>query len=70
MHEEAHESAAPTPVVIDRWEASGGTWKIDHVTADVVRILLCRCDGDEVVDIVETADAATVRWAAAQPLAE
>lgn len=58
------DSTKPEPV--QRWEDSGGTWQVDVLGVDLVRILLCRCDGGEVVDVIETADPSVVRWAIAQ----
>ncbi|KAB1642160.1 hypothetical protein [Gulosibacter chungangensis] len=65
-HRESEGTPNTAPDAVQRWEDSGGTWKVDVLGADLVRILLCRCDGGEVVDAIETADSATVAWARAQ----
>lgn len=48
---------------LERWEAAGGTWRLEAINGDLVRILLCRCDGGEVVDVIETTDPEVIRWA-------
>ncbi|MGO1544949.1 MAG: hypothetical protein ACTHXA_11505 [Gulosibacter sp.] len=55
-----------TPREVQRWEANGGTWEVDPTGGTLARILLRRCDGGEIVDVIETADEATVRWAQQQ----
>lgn len=60
------DNQTPMPAAVERWDSSGGTWQVEVLAAGLVRILLCRCDGGEVVDVMETADPVTVRWALEQ----
>ncbi|NLF05578.1 MAG: hypothetical protein GX593_11355 [Actinomycetales bacterium] len=41
---------------LERWETSGGTWRVLFSTPGRATVALCRCDGGEEVDRV-TSDA-------------
>ncbi|WP_166443441.1 hypothetical protein [Tsukamurella sputi] len=41
-----------------RWEDSGGTWAVLSRSDDAVVVALLRCDGGEIVDRLESGDAA------------
>lgn len=57
---------AHMPERIERWEAFGGTWDVRSVEQGRALIDLCRCDGGEVVETIDSGDPGIVRWAAVQ----
>ena len=36
---------------LERWEVSGGTWRVDGRTAEGLEVALCTCDGQEMARI-------------------
>lgn len=52
-----------TPAPVDRWETTGGTWRVLSVLDDVATVELLRCDGGEVVETVALHDPAELAWA-------
>ncbi len=54
------------PEPIDRWEASGGTWRVAADTGTTATVELLRCDGGEVVDLLTLTDQRDLRWARVQ----
>lgn len=57
---------ADAPAAIERWELSGGTWRVAAVGSDAASVELLRCDGGEVVEVLALRDPREVRWAAVQ----
>lgn len=50
-----NEPAAPDPLeVLQRWEDSGGTWRLVHDDPGVVVVELLTCSGGEVMGHVRT----------------
>ncbi len=45
-----------------RWEDFGGTWRLERVRGRIATVSLYRCDGGEVVEVLESDDPAFVRW--------
>lgn len=58
------------PEQLARWELAGGTWRVIEVGLDNAVVELLRCDGGEVIEILQLHDARDVRWAAVQQAAE
>ena len=58
--------AAQIPDAVDRWETTGGAWRVLSVLDDVATVELLRCDGGEVVDTVSLLDPADIAWAREQ----
>jgi hypothetical protein len=46
---------------LERWEVSGGTWRVDARTAEGLEVALCTCDGQEMARI-SSADAALAAY--------
>jgi len=60
--------AGGSPIVaLERWEAFGGTWRIASRFGSSVVVSLCRCDGGEEVERLESADPDLLAWLDAQP---
>lgn len=55
-----------TPGDVDRWETSGGTWRVTHVGASSATVELLRCDGGEVADSLTLEGERDLRWARVQ----
>lgn len=47
-----------------RWEDSGGTWTVLRRTDERAVVALLRCDGGEIVDRLESDDAALLAYVA------
>ncbi len=58
------------PESVERWELSGGTWRVLSVAADRATVELRRCDGGEVAEILQLRDLHDIRWAAVQRASE
>lgn len=58
------------PDGVDRWETSGGTWRVASVLEDSALVELCRCDGGEIVDRLTLRDERDIRWARVQQAIE
>lgn len=58
------------PAAIDRWELSGGTWRLASLDERHATVELLRCDGGEVADVLTLRDPHDLRWAAVQRAAE
>lgn len=54
------------PSAVERWETSGGAWRVAGVDAGIATVELLRCDGGEVVEILELEGPRDLRWAAVQ----
>lgn len=54
------------PDAVDRWETTGGTWRVLSVLDDIATVELLRCDGGEVVETVSLRDPAALAWAREQ----
>ncbi|MBS4103025.1 hypothetical protein [Tsukamurella paurometabola] len=50
-----------------RWEDSGGTWTVLSRTDERAVVALLRCDGGEIVDRLESGDAALLAYLTAGP---
>ena len=48
--------------VLDRWEVSGGVWRVLGRHGSEVTVGLFRCDGGELVDVLRSADEAFVAF--------
>ena len=57
---------ASAPAAVERWEVSGGTWRVVAAGADEATLQLLRCDGGEVADTLVLREPREVRWAAVQ----
>ena len=53
--------------VLLRWERAGGTWEVLGSSADSVTVALCRCDGGEEVDRIESADTELAAYVRGRP---
>lgn len=51
---------------LQRWETSGGTWYAVGTT----EVVLCRCDGGEVVERLRVDDPAVADWLREHPASE
>lgn len=49
-----------------RWEDSGGTWTVLRRTDERAVVALLRCDGGEIVDRLESDDAALLAYVTEQ----
>lgn len=58
------------PEAVDRWELSGGTWRLARLGEDRATVELLRCDGGEVVERLELREPRDLRWAAVQAAAD
>ncbi|MGO1539832.1 MAG: flavin reductase family protein [Leucobacter sp.] len=58
------------PDAVERWELSGGTWRVTQTDERSAVVELLRCDGGEVVDVLALQDPHDVRWAAVQRASE
>lgn len=59
----------PFPVVpsaVERWELSGGTWRVSSFSEDHATVDLLRCDGGEVAEVLTLRQPRELRWAAVQ----
>lgn len=54
------------PDPVDRWETSGGTWRVVEVHDASATVELLRCDGGEVIEYVTLQGAEDLRWARLQ----
>lgn len=54
------------PDAVDRWETSGGTWRVVNVYDAGALVELLRCDGAEVAERLTLRDAADLSWARLQ----
>lgn len=54
------------PDSVERWERSGGTWRVSSLDEDHATVELLRCDGGEVAELLELREERDVRWAAVQ----
>lgn len=54
------------PEVVDRWELSGGAWRIASVEHDCATVELLRCDGGEIAETLQLREARDIRWAEVQ----
>ncbi|MHA3683582.1 flavin reductase family protein [Leucobacter sp. HY1908] len=61
---------AQLPAAVDRWELSGGTWRVHGVTDAQAIVELRRCDGGEIADLVTLTDPRELRWARVQLAAQ
>lgn len=52
------------PAAVQRWSLAGGTWRVAGVVDGAARVELLRCDGGEVVEVLELSDEWELRWAA------
>ena len=57
---------AVVPDVVDRWELSGGSWRVVFAGEDHATVELLRCDGGEVAEVVTLCQPRELRWAAVQ----
>ena len=57
---------ARVPAAIDRWELSGGIWRVLSVSDDHAVIELRRCDGGETAELATLTDPHELRWARVQ----
>lgn len=55
-----------TPVQVERWETSGGTWRVALLEEDRAIVELLRCDGGEVAEVLTIKEPRDLRWAAVQ----
>lgn len=55
-----------TPEAVDRWAASGGTWRVASVGEAAATVELLRCDGGEVADRLVLTAERELRWARVQ----
>ncbi len=58
------------PAEVQRWQDSGGAWRVAFSDEDRATVELLRCDGGEIVDRLTLTDARDVRWAAVQAAAD
>lgn len=58
------------PAAIERWELSGGTWRLGAFDGERAVVELLRCDGGEVAEILTLREARDLRWAAVQRASE
>lgn len=70
QHHRVIERSVQMPEAIDRWEVTGGTWRIASVGKDLALVDLLRCDGGEVVDRLRLEQPKDVKWAAMQRAGE
>lgn len=54
------------PGAVERWELSGGTWRVVSLSGDRAAVELLRCDGGEVAEVLTLRDPRELRWAAVQ----
>ena len=54
------------PAAVERWQLSGGTWRVASVSPERAAVDLLRCDGGEVVERLVLTGATDLRWAAMQ----
>lgn len=54
------------PAAVERWQLSGGTWRVASVSSERAAVDLLRCDGGEVVERLVLTGATEVRWAEMQ----
>lgn len=54
------------PEAVIRWETAGGAWRLRGVGEDRASVELLRCDGGEVVEVLELSEPRELRWAAVQ----
>lgn len=50
--------------VLERWELSGGTWRVLARSGSTVTVALYTCDGGEEMSRLTSTDAALRRWVA------
>lgn len=55
--------------MLDRWELTGGQWRVAAHTGDRVTVLLCSCDGEE-MSRLESADAELLAYVAGRRSSE
>ncbi|QBE48188.1 hypothetical protein [Leucobacter triazinivorans] len=58
-----HSSSSAPPAAVERWELSGGAIRVARVGDRGAVVELLRCDGGEVVELLELHDPREVRWA-------
>ena len=58
--------AGSAPESVERWEVSGGTWRIARAGEDSATVELLRCDGGEVVELLRITDPGGIAWARAE----
>lgn len=61
---------AQPPEAVDRWQMSGGAWRVSSAGDHRAVVDLLRCDGGEVVERLVLHEPQEVRWAAVQRAAE
>lgn len=54
---------------IERWELSGGTWRLLSLQKDRATVELLRCDGGEVMELLQVSDSADLAWLVARTVA-
>lgn len=54
------------PADVERWETTGGTWRLASVAGVSATVELLRCDGGEIVDHLTLHDERDLRWARVQ----
>lgn len=54
---------ARIPEAVDRWELTGGTWRIVEVGVSSATVELRRCDGGEVADVIRLTEPEEIDWA-------
>ena len=57
---------AVMPGAVERWELSGGTWRLVSFSEDRATVELLRCDGGEIADVLTLREPRELRWAAVQ----
>lgn len=53
------------PAAVERWELSGGTWRVQSLTGGHALVELLRCDGGEIADLTTLTDPHDLHWARA-----
>ncbi|MGO3148355.1 MAG: flavin reductase family protein [Leucobacter sp.] len=58
------------PAPVERWETTGGTWRVASVAEVGATVELLSCDGGEIVDYLTLRDERDLRWARVQQAIE
>lgn len=59
---------AVMPDPVERWELSGGTWRVVSFAEDRATVELLRCDGGEIAEVLTLREPRELRWAAVQAI--
>lgn len=57
---------ADLPAAVERWELSGGTWRVQSVSDDKAVVELLRCDGGEIAELATLTDPNDLLWSGVQ----